>query len=191
MRPTSACVLAQAVWGCLKDALSELHEGQEWGLLGADFAAAQHRRLYNLAAQELLNAKALVLGLAHEHGVTAAYSAALRRPLQHTVADYERVGELRFALLVWRANLQRDLSVASGPADAEARVKEGYIAAVDLVHRCVDNSAEFWAAQQAGGAPGEAERRAVRAAALAKAQRSLLDIAEQHHVSKAAVQALL
>ena len=172
----------QAVWGCLKDALSELHEGQEWGLLPRGFAAEQRTRLYHLAAQELVNDKQMVLQLAHEHGVAKAYGHAVKQGQHHTVSDWERIGELRFAMLVWRANLQRDLSLSLTPQQAGPLLLEEAHAAARLIRRCTSNSAAFWAAQQAHGTPGAAERRAVWDAAWTKAQQMLVEVAGRHHI---------
>jgi hypothetical protein len=172
------------VWGCLKDALSELHEGQEWGLLARDFAAEQRTRLHHLAAQELLNDKQMVLQLAHEHGLAKAYGHAVKQGRHHTLSDYERIGELRFAMLVWRANLQRDLSLCEGPQQAGPLLKEEAHAAARLIRRCANSSAAFWAAHQAHGAPGAAERRAVWDVAWAKAQHMLAEVARRHHIAE-------
>jgi hypothetical protein len=50
----------------------------------------------------------------------------LQKPRHHTVSDYERVGELKFGLLVWRANLKRDASLASDGQELEKQLEDAY-----------------------------------------------------------------
>lgn len=54
--------------------------------------------------------------------------------------------------------------------------------ALRLIRRCTSNSQRFWAAQQAGHAPTAEMRRQVQAVAVEKAQKQLLEVAQQHGV---------
>lgn len=79
----------------------------------------------------------------------------------HTVGDYERCGDLRFALLVWNANLKRDALLAVD-ADHEAVLCDAAAAVADLITRSVANSASYY---RGAAAPGALEATAWRAAA--------------------------
>eukprot|EP00887_Chlorella_sp_A99_P007216 scaffold2.g7216.t1 len=166
----------EAVQGCLRDSLLELAECQAWGLLQPSFASTQRQHLYSTAAQELLRNKQHCVELAREHGVLEAYAAAIKTRLHHTVADYERVGDMRFALSCWKANLRRDCSLASDPLEIARLVEEGYYDALRLIRRCGSNSQRFWAAQQATDAPGAEAQALVEAAAVERAQKMLLEV---------------
>lgn len=82
-------------------------------------------------------------------------------------------------LLVWKANLGRDLSITETP---ENILKEAWTAAVQLVDRCIKGSLTFWTAQQSESLPNKEEVEAVRQAALAKAKKMLDEEAKTHHV---------
>ena len=50
-------------------------------------------------------------------------------PVNRTLAQYERAGELRFGILVLRANLKRDAS-ASAPQELPAMLEGAYLHAL-------------------------------------------------------------
>lgn len=177
----------QSVLGCLNSTLHELHEASHWGFIQQSFVEAEEMQLYNQAATELKNDKNLVLELAKEHGLLEEYRRQVRLPVNHTVAGYRTLGELRFALLVWRANVSRDLSLAQGADDAEEVLREGYCAALSLVERCVASSAAFWGAQKREGAPGPAEKKEVSSHALEKVENWMREAAEAHHLRSGVV----
>ena len=189
--------LEQAVFGCLKDALFELNEACEWGLLsgstgGDTFVNTQRNQLINQAAQELMNDKNLVLELAREHGLFEKYVQEIQREKIHSVADYETLGQLKFAMLVWKANLNQDLSISE---DKQQVLEEGWREGVRLVRRCVGRSAKYWAAQQGGSmeAPGKKEIGAQQASIYSNVQNKLRhmleETAEMHHVTGESVAA--
>ena len=62
--------------------------------------------------------------------VVCPLPSPLQRSINRTIADYERVGDLKFALLVWRTNLLRDTSLAVTPEEIEETLREGYYAAL-------------------------------------------------------------
>lgn len=92
--------LEQAVYGCLKHALYEAEEARAWGLLSEEFVSMQRVHLYAQAAQELVNDKAYMLEMAREHNMSESYKKEVQQPLQHTVGDYETLGQLRFGRVV-------------------------------------------------------------------------------------------
>ncbi|PRW20259.1 adenylate guanylate cyclase [Chlorella sorokiniana] len=162
----------QAVLGCLKDALFELHEGVDWGLLDPEYERQQRQQL--------------VLELAREHGLLEQYAAEIKKPINRTLADYERVGELKFGLLVWRANLKRDVSLLAGGAEGggggdpqalEAHLREAYQDALRLIQRCGTKSLAFWAAQRAGAAPTQDSKQRLYQAAMQRVRNGLLEVA--------------
>ena len=67
---------------------------------------------------------------------TALRCPALQKPQHHTVSDYERVGELKFGLLVWRANLKRDASLASDGQELEKQLADAYTDALRWAGLC-------------------------------------------------------
>lgn len=141
----------QAVFGCLKEAIFDLNEGVAWGLYPSHHADAQRQLLYNQATIELVNDKNLCLELAREHGIFEQYAAALMKPDNSTLADYEHINELKFALLVWRANLLRDVPLAKGHGgnkELKGMVKQAYEAALRLIKRCARQSELFWSRTQ-------------------------------------------
>lgn len=90
----------QAVYGCLKDALCDLNESYAWGLVDEESMVAERERLYGQAAQEINTDKHLVVELARENNCLELYHQDLLQPIQHSLSDMERLGELRFGLLV-------------------------------------------------------------------------------------------
>jgi hypothetical protein len=90
----------QAVWGCLKDALHELAEAHAWGLIGTEEASTERERLYGQAAQEISNDKHLILELAREAELLDDYRHEFVWPINHAVADYDSLGQMRFGMLV-------------------------------------------------------------------------------------------
>ncbi|PSC71684.1 phosphoglucomutase [Micractinium conductrix] len=179
----------QAVLGCLKDTLFDLHEGVVWGLLEPNFEEAQRQALVNAAANELHTDKQLCLQLAREHGLDERYAAALKKAAPRATADYERVGELKFGLLVWRANLRRDASLADDPQELEALLQGAYTQALRLIRRCGRRSQRYWSVQQAGSAPGQGSLRKVYGAAVQRAQNALLELVQgRQGVDAAALQ---
>lgn len=180
--------LELAVFGCFKDSLFELHEAGGWGMLDPHFVDAQRSRLHAQAAQELINDKNLMLELAREHGLYTPYTSEIRRAKLHTIADYESLGQLRFGMLVWKANVSQDLSTTE---DAQATLTEAWRDGMRLIRRCVEGSRHYWAAQQAGGAPGEDERKAVADAAEVKLHSMLEEMADGHHMGLEAVAAAI
>jgi hypothetical protein len=87
--------------------------------------------------------------------------AAVQKQRSRALDDYERVGELRFGLLVWRANLRRDVALARNPAAGgssdpqhiDLLFRSAYCSALSLIRRCADKSTGYWAGQQARNAP--------------------------------------
>ena len=177
--------LELAVFGCLKDSLFELDEAAAWGLLDAHFVDGQRAMLHAQAAQELINDKNLMLELAREHGLYNAYTSEIRRAKLHTVADYESLGQLKFGMLVWKANLLQDLSTTK---DVQVTLTDGWRDGLRLIRKCVVTSQEYWAAQQAGGAPGEEQVEAITAAAQGKLRNMLEEMAQGRHLTKEAVE---
>jgi len=183
----------QAVWGCLKDSLHELREGLAWGLLHPDFMEKESTHLYNQAATELKNDKNFILELAREHGLHDVYRTEVHRPVNHTLAGYSTLGELRFALLVWRANMARDLSLAACVAkEAEAVVREGYLCALELIHRCVPNgAAQFRDRYRSIGIPESRKESEIISEAVEKVQKWLREAVDVHHAVPAAIEQVL
>ncbi|KAL4420682.1 hypothetical protein ABPG75_010338 [Micractinium tetrahymenae] len=177
----------QAVLGCLKDSLFDLHEGAAWGLLSPAFEEQQRQLLVNAAANELHNDKQLCIQLAREHGLLEAYSAALKRKgaRRGAVADYERAGELKFGLLVWRANLRRDASLAEDPQELEALCREAYLDVLRLIRRCGSRSLAYWSAQQASEAPTAESKRRLYAMAVQRVQNALRELGESRGLDPA------
>ncbi|KAG7671244.1 hypothetical protein Ndes2526B_g02283 [Nannochloris sp. 'desiccata'] len=173
--------LEQAVFGCLKDALFELHEASEWGLLSPAFVDTQRNHLLAQAAQELMNDKNLVLELAREHGehLFHVYTRELQRAKIHSVSDYETLGQLRFAMLVWKVNLNQDLSITE---DKQHTLQEGWREGVKLVRRCVGRSGKHWAGQQVADAPGRDEMDKMCSSIENKMRHMLDEMAESHHL---------
>ncbi|KAL4451396.1 hypothetical protein ABPG77_009468 [Micractinium sp. CCAP 211/92] len=175
----------QAVLGCLKDALFDLHEGVVWGLLAPAFEEQQRQLLVNAAANELHNDKQLCIQLAREHGLLEAYAAALKAGRRGGVADYERAGELKFGLLVWRANLRRDASLAEDPQELHALCQEAYLDALRLIRRCGTRSLAYWSAQQASGAPTADTKRRLYDLAVQRVQNALRELGETRGLDSA------
>jgi hypothetical protein len=67
------------------------------------------------------------------------------------VADYDRLGDLRFALLVWHANLKLGLASACGTDATEPLLHEAAHTAADLISRCTSQAAKYWGVAQAPG----------------------------------------
>lgn len=180
--------LEQAVFGCLKDALFELQEASEWGLLSPAFVDTQRNHLLAQAAQELINDKNLVLELAREHGedLFHAYTRELQQAKVHSVSDYETLGQLRFAMLVWKVNLNQILSITE---DKQHTLQEGWREGVKLVRRCVGRSGKYWASQQVADAPGQDEMDTICSSIEKKLRDMLEEMAESHHVSADSVAA--
>jgi hypothetical protein len=180
--------LEQAVLGCFKDALFELHEASEWGLLSPTFVNTQRNHLLAQAAQELMNDKNLVLELAREGGeyLYEAYTREIQRAKIHSVADYDTLGQLRFAMLVWKANLTQDLSITK---DKQQTLQEGWRQGVKLVRRCVGRSGKYWSAQKAGEAPGNDEIDSICYSVENKLRHMLEEMAENHHLDADSVAA--
>lgn len=182
-----------AVQGCLRDTLFELAEAVHWGLVDAAFAQQQRLSIYNQAAVELNNDKQLCLQLAKEHGLEEAYVREVKRSINRTLADYERVGDLKFALLVWRTNLLRDTSLAVRPEEIEETLREGYYAALRLIGRLTSTSARFWAVQHSSGdvaALLESKKAKVYDAAVQLVQLRLMSIAEQRGLDQSNLDSL-
>lgn len=181
----------QAVLGCLKDALFDLHEGVAWGLLSPAFEEQQRQLLVNAAANELHNDKQLCIQLAREHGLLEAYASALKGGGRRgAVADYERAGELKFGLLVWRANLRRDASLAEDPQELEALCHDAYLDALRLIRRCGSRSLAYWSAQQASGAPTGETKRRLYSMAVQRVQNALRELGETRGLGSAALDAI-
>ncbi len=180
--------LEQAVQGCLKDAIFELEEAQHWGLLSPIFLDTQRNHLLAQAAQEVINDKNLVLELAREHGLLEIYTQEIQQAKIHSVDNYETLGQLRFALLVWRANLTQDLSMTE---DKQQTLQEGWREGVSLVRRCVLRSGHYWAAQQAAEAPGEKEINDLCSSVENKLRLMLEEIAESHHLDADSIAAAM
>jgi len=174
--------LEQAVFGCLKDALFELHEASEWGLLSPAFVDTQRNYLLAQAAQELTNDKNLVLELAREHGehLFHVYTQEIQQAKIHSVSDYETLGQLRFAMLVWKVNLNQNLSITE---DKQRTLQEGWREGVKLVRRCVSRSGKYWAGQQVADAPGQNEMEKMCSSIEDKLRHMLEEMAENHHIT--------
>lgn len=99
---------------------------------------------------------------------------AMQQQRGQALDDYRRVGELRFALLVWRANLRRDVALArnpaargsKGPHQIEPLLRSAYRSALCLIKDCADHSTAYWAGQQARNAPHGDSKRRLHAAAV-------------------------
>ena len=176
--------LEQAVFGCLHSTLFELNEAKEWGLATpASFVQTQRTSLFSHAAQELANDKQLMLELAREQGeeMLAAYKAEILKG--DNTAEYETIGSLRFALLVWHVVLNQRLSFTETDADGEQILIDAYRDGMKLVRRCVAN----WAAEQKStGGPEFVEKETVYGVAEAKVRRICKDAAASHHLNAAA-----
>lgn len=171
--------IEQAIFGQLKDSLHHLHESYEWGLLTEEFVYQQRLRLYERAYQELNSHKRLCLSLAKEHGCYEGYKSEALKEINSSIDDYERIGELRFALLVWRATLERDLSL---DIDAYGRLVKGYKDALLLIKRCTESSCDYWTAQRHGHAPSRVDVVRVERAAVCKVTSVLKALAGQYQV---------
>lgn len=133
----------QAVFGCLKDSLFDIYECQAWGLCERNIAQQQRNELYDMAHRELLNDKLLIVELARKHDVLKQYTEQIQRSINANVSAYEKIGELQMGLIAWKSNMSRDAALFHGEETAEVienLLQQRYLAAVALIHRCVETS---------------------------------------------------
>ncbi|KAK9807510.1 hypothetical protein WJX72_001152 [[Myrmecia] bisecta] len=134
--------------GYLHETLLDLYEAWQLGFAAADEVRKQRQALYHEAEERLGWVKCQLLpALAQEQGIYEAYMRDIKKPINHTVADYDRMADLEYALIVWRQNLRRDLQAANTQDEKVVLVRDAAWEGEQLIKRCVHNSYKFWSEQ--------------------------------------------
>jgi len=119
------------------------------------------------------------------NAATTAAKASKSAPYTYnTVSDYEGIGELRYALLVWRSDLQRDVSLLHNNEEREIRLEGGYMEALKLISRCIKSSAAYWSTQRHGDAPVHEDASRVGGMAAEKVKLVVRYLSEEYGIEK-------
>jgi hypothetical protein len=119
------------------------------------------------------------------NAATTAAKASKSAPYTYnTVSDYEGIGELRYALLVWRSDLQRDVSLLHNNEEREIRLEGGYMEALKLISRCIKSSAAYWSTQRHRDAPVHEDASRVGGMAAEKVKLVVRYLSEEYGIEK-------
>jgi hypothetical protein len=132
----------------LVDSLFQLAGARLWNLASAEEEGKKHQGLL-VACEETLGVvkRRYLPGLARRRGVEEDFKQQSKKAENSSLDSYVKLGDLEFALAVWRQNLKRDLAFSPSQDEKSNVLKQGYLKAESLVKRCLNTANLFWNTQ--------------------------------------------